>query len=101
MADQLNWNAESIWLTVIVLAIHLIHGGAGYVIGRIRKNDELKKTLPLIWSSRNIQLVFAIAVLNFHPLTYVPIIMGLFFHHLTNAFWLWILGRYQPPTAAS
>jgi len=97
VADQLTWNTDSMWLAVTVLAIYLIHGGLGYTIGWVGKNDELKMTLPFICSSRNIQLVFAIAVLNFPPLTYVPVIMGLFFHHLTNAFWLWILGRNQPP----
>jgi len=97
VADQLAWHANSMWLTIVVLAIYLIHGGLGYAIGWVWNNAELKTTLPFICSSRNIQLVFAIAVLNFPPLTYVPIIMGLFFHHLTNAFWLWILGRNQPP----
>ncbi|MEJ2282660.1 MAG: hypothetical protein P8X85_03610 [Desulfobacterales bacterium] len=97
VADQLTWHASSMWLAIVVLAIYLIHGGMGYAIGWVWSNAELKTTLPFICSSRNIQLVFAIAVLNFPPLTYVPIIMGLFFHHLTNAFWIWILGRNQPP----
>ena len=97
VADQLAWHADSMWLAVLILAIYLIHGGLGYAIGWVWGNAELKMTLPFICSSRNIQLVFAIAVLNFSPLTYVPIIMGLFFHHLTNAFWLWILGKNQPP----
>ena len=94
VADQLTWRADSIWLAALVLAVYLIHGGIGWVVGWLWGSTELKKTLPFICSSRNIQLVFAIAVLNFSPLTYVPIIMGLFFHHLTNAFWLWILGRH-------
>ncbi len=97
VADQLEWRTDSIWLAVVVLVIYLVHGGLGYAIGWLWGNNELKMTLPFICSSRNIQLVFAIAVLNFSPLTYVPVIMGLFFHHLTNAFWLWILGRNQPP----
>ncbi len=97
VADQLIWQADSIWLAILILGIYLIHGGLGYTIGWICRNAELKKTLPLICSSRNIQLVFAIAVLHFSPLTYVPIIMGIFFHHLTNAFWLWILGTNMPP----
>ena len=97
VADQLAWHADSMWLAVLILAIYLTHGGLGYAIGYFWGNNELKMTLPFICSSRNIQLVFAIAVLNFSPLTYVPIIMGLFFHHLTNAFWLWILGKNQPP----
>lgn len=97
VADQLVWHADSIWLAVLVLAIYLIHGVLGYAIGWVWGNAELRRTLPFICSSRNIQLVFAIAVLNFAPLTYVPIIMGLLFHHLTNAFWLWILGRNQRP----
>lgn len=97
VADQLVWRADSLWLAVLILAVYLIHGGLGYAIGSVWGNNELKMTLPFICSSRNIQLVFAIAILNFSPLTYVPIIMGLFFHHLTNAFWLWILGKSQPP----
>ena len=95
VADQLMWHTNSIWLAAMVLAIYLIHGGIGYTIGWICNNSELKRTLPFICSSRNIQLVFAIAILNFPPLTYVPIIMGIFFHHLTNAFWLWILDKHQ------
>jgi predicted Na+-dependent transporter len=101
VADQLVWQADSVWLAVVILAIYLIHGGLGYAIGWLWGNAELKTTLPFICSSRNIQLVFAIAVLNFSPLTFVPIIMGIFFHHLTNAFWLWILGRNQPPGPSS
>ena len=97
VADQLTWNVDSMWLAITVLAIYLVHGGLGYAIGWVWNKAELKKTLPFISSSRNIQMVFAIAVLNFPPLTYVPIIMGLFFHHLTNAFWLWILGRNRLP----
>ena len=97
VADQLAWHADSMRLAVLILAVYLIHGGLGYAIGWVWGTAELKMTLPFICSSRNIQLVFAIAVLNFSPLTYVPIIMGLFFHHLTNAFWLWILGKNKPP----
>jgi predicted Na+-dependent transporter len=97
IADQVAWNIDSIWLAVLILSIYLIHGGIGYIIGWVWGNTELKLTLPFICSSRNIQLVFAIAVLNFSPLTYVPIIMGIFFHHLTNAFWLWILGANRRP----
>jgi predicted Na+-dependent transporter len=97
VANQLVWHADYIWLAAIILAIYLIHGGLGYLIGWVWGNAELRITLPFICSSRNIQLVFAIAVLNFSPLTYVPIIMGILFHHLTNAFWLWILGRIRPP----
>ena len=96
VSDQLVWRADSIWLAGVILAIYLIHGGIGYVIGCVWGITELKITLPFICSSRNIQLVFAIAVLNFPPLTYVPVIMGIFIHHLTNAFWLWILGRNRP-----
>ncbi len=96
VSDQLTWQADSIWLAVIVMVIYMIHGAIGYAIGWICNNSELKRTLPFIYSSRNIQLVFAIAVLNFDPLTYVPIIMGILFHHLANAFWLWILNRNNP-----
>lgn len=91
--DRVVWSTESLWLSLSILAIFLIHGGLGYGFGCLWKSTELKNTLPIICSSRNIQLVFAIAVLNFSPLTYVPIILGIFFHHLTNAFWLWMSGK--------
>ena len=91
--DQLLWNAESLWLSLSIVAILFIQGGLGYGIGWLLKSNELINTLPFICSSKNIQLVFAIAVLNFSPLTYVPIIIGIFIHHLTNAFWLWVLGK--------
>ncbi len=93
VADQLNWDLNFIWLSLAVVTIFLIHGGLGYVVGCFWVRSDLKNTLPFIWSSRNIQLVFAIAVLNFSPPTYVPIIMGVFFHHLTNALWIWVSGK--------
>ena len=93
IADRLVWNAESLRLSLTILAIFLIHGGLGYGFGYFWKSFELKNTLPVICSSRNMQLIFAIAVLNFSSLSYVPIIIGIFFHQLTNAFWLWILSN--------
>ncbi len=100
IADRLIWNVASLWLSLSILAIFLIHGGLGYIVGCFWKSADLKSTLPFICSSRNIQLVFAIAVLNFSPLTYVPIIIGVFFHHLTNTFWLWVLRKGRLPASS-
>jgi len=95
VAERLSWRGESLQLPFAVAAIYLTHGGMGYLFACWLKKDQLKKTLPLIYSSRNIQLVFAVAVLNFNSLTCVPIIMGIFLHHLTNAFWIWVLGKHR------
>ena len=40
VANQLVWCADYIWLAAIILAIYLIHGGLGYLIGWVWGNAE-------------------------------------------------------------
>lgn len=90
---ELKWNLDLLSLSGCVFAIYLIQAAAGYLTGHLMKNEDIRNTLTLISSSRNCQLVLAVAVLNFTPLTAVPIIIATIFHHLMNAVWLWVLQR--------
>ena len=92
-ASQLKWDLTLLKLSVSVVGIYLIHAGIAYSIGSLIGRKELKNTLTFISSSRNCQIALALAVLNFPPLTAVPIIIGIVFHHITNAFWIWMLQR--------
>ena len=92
-SDELKWNSMLIGLSGSVFAIYLLHGGLGYLAGYLIQKRDIKNTLALISSSRNCQIILAVAILNFTPLTTVPIIIATIFHHLTNALWLWALQR--------
>ena len=92
-ANQLKWNLELLRLSVSVLGIYFIHGGLGYFAGSLIGKRDLKNTLTFISSSKNCQIVLALAILNFSPLTSVPIIIAIIFYHISNAFWLWILNK--------
>jgi predicted Na+-dependent transporter len=90
-ADQLKWDLAFLRLTVSVISIYLLHASLGYFAGSLIGKKEIKNTLTFISSSRNCQIVLALAILNFSPLTLMPIIIAIIFHHITNAFWLWML----------
>jgi len=92
-AGQLKWDLTLLRLSVSVAGIYLLHAGLAYFIGSLIGRKELKNTLTFMSSSRNCQIVLALAILNFSPLTAVPIVIGIVFHHITNAFWLWMLQK--------
>ena len=92
-AGQLKWDLTLLKLSAGVAGIYLLHAGFGYFTGSLMGRKELKNTLTFISSSRNCQIVLALAILNFSSLAAVPIVIGIIFHHLTNAFWLWSLQR--------
>ena len=93
VADEIQWDL-SLWrLSLTVLVIFLLQGGLGYWIGKVLGGRALRNTLTFASSSRNLQLVLAIAVWNFSSLSVVPIIIATILHHSMNAFWLWLLQR--------
>lgn len=92
-SDELEWNLTLLRLSFSVFIIYMIQGGLGYMAGSLTDDRKIRNTLALISSSRNIQIVLAIAILNFSPLCSVPIIIATISHHITNAFWLWILQK--------
>ena len=67
--------------------------GWGFWIGNLIGGKELRNTLTFISSSRNLQIVLAVVILNFSPLATVPIIIATIFHNIMNAFWLWALQK--------
>jgi predicted Na+-dependent transporter len=90
---QLEWDLAFLRLIVSVICVYLLHAGLGYFAGSLTGKKEIRNTLTFISSSRNCQIVLALAILNFSPLTLMPIIIAIIFHHITNAFWLWMLER--------
>ncbi len=90
IADEITWDLSLIRIAVITLSIFLIQGGAAYGAGVMLGDRSIRNTMCLIASSRNIQLMLGIALINFPPLVVVPLVFAIFFHHITNAFWLWL-----------
>lgn len=90
-SGELKWDLTLVELFITVLGIYFLHACLGCFAGNLLGKKELRNTLTFISSSRNCQIVLAIAILNFSPLTVVPIIIAIICHHMTNAFWLWML----------
>jgi hypothetical protein len=92
-SGELKWSLQLLSLSAAVFAIYFVQAGLGYLAGYLLKKEDVKNTLTLISSSRNCQLILAVAILNFSPLATVPIIIATIFHHLMNAVWLWVLQK--------
>ncbi|MEW6670748.1 MAG: hypothetical protein AB1427_03545 [Thermodesulfobacteriota bacterium] len=93
-SGELKWDSMLFGLSASVFAIYFLQGGLGYLAGYLIRRRDIKNTLALIASSRNCQIILAVAILNFSPLTAVPVIIATVFHHLMNALWLWLLQRW-------
>ena len=89
-SSELRWDVSLLDLSARILVIYVLPGGLGYHAGYLFGGTGTRNTLSFISSSRNVQIVLAIAILNFPPLTTVPLVIGIFIHHLVNAFWLWL-----------
>jgi predicted Na+-dependent transporter len=89
--SSLQPNSTLLTISAAVWAIYLLQGMLGYLWGYVLGNVSVRNTLAFVCSSRNGQIVLAIAMLNFSDMTAVPVIISIFFHHINNAFWLWLL----------
>jgi len=89
-SQELQWDLSLLFLSAVILGVFLLPGSLAYLVGNLFGGVGTRNTLSFVASSRNVQLVLAIAILNFPPLTTVPIIIGIFIHHVVNAFWLWL-----------
>jgi predicted Na+-dependent transporter len=90
---ELEWEKSLIALTPIVFLLFVIQGGLAYLFGGIFWDKKIRNSLALGASSRNTVVMIGIGAINFSPVVVVPCVLGLIFHHLTNAFWLWFLDR--------
>jgi predicted Na+-dependent transporter len=90
-SKDVNFDMSLIGLFTVVFLIYSLAGGIVYMISQYIGHTENAATLAFISSSRNVQLTLAIAILNFPAITAVPIVFGIVAHHITNAFWLWVL----------
>lgn len=92
-SHELVWDTSLIGLSAAVFSIYMMQGGLGYAIGYVIGDRSIRHTLALISSSRNTQIALAVAVLNFSSLAVVPCVIGVIFHHVTNALWLWLFRK--------
>ncbi|MFC1477123.1 bile acid:sodium symporter family protein [candidate division KSB1 bacterium] len=92
-AQDIQWDWALFRVGAVVLLIYFLQGGLAYAAGFLFGDKSIRNTLALVGSSRNIQLVLGIAVINFPPLVIIPMVLGIIFHHLTNLFWLWIFRK--------
>ncbi|MFC1561916.1 hypothetical protein ACFL6I_19735 [candidate division KSB1 bacterium] len=92
-AQEIQWNPDLIKISILVFLIYTIQGGLGYIGGFAFNSRSIRNSLTLAASSRNIQLVLGLALINFPPLTVVPMVIGIIFHHITNAMWLWLFRK--------
>ena len=77
-----------------VLLIYLIQGSLGFLCGWFFfKKLSVVNTLTLISSSRNSQFMLAISALYFSSFVGMVIVIGVFAHHITNAFWIFLLTK--------
>lgn len=94
---KLFWHNDLIQVIGAVFCIYLVQGGLGFILGKLFWQTSQRNTLALVASSRNIQFVLAVAILNFDPIIIVPLIIGILFHHLTNLIWLFLLASKPKP----
>ncbi len=90
-SGDLKWERSLLHLTLATLGIYVLHAGIGFGVGNWIGGKKIRNTLTFISSSRNCNFAIAIAILNFTPLVTIPIVIASIFHHVTNAFWLWLL----------
>ncbi|NIS60087.1 MAG: hypothetical protein GTO13_05100, partial [Proteobacteria bacterium] len=92
-AQELMWDRTLIRLALLALSIFLLQGGLAYLAGLLFWDKNIRNTLAMIASSRNNHFVLGIAVMNFPPIVVVPCMLGIIFHHTTNAFWVWLFRK--------
>jgi len=92
-AHELVWDVGLLKLFGFVISIYLIQGCVGFIFGTVLRSKDIRNSLALTTSSRNIQLVLGLAIINFPPLAIVPLVLGIISHHLSNALWLWLLRK--------
>ncbi len=92
-AQELVWDQTLIKLALLVLSIFLLQGGTAYLVGLVLWDRSIRNTLAMIASSRNNHFVLGIAIMNFPPIVVVPCMLGIIFHHTTNAFWVWLFRK--------
>lgn len=90
ITDSIIWESSLLGLSGVILSIYLIHSGLGYLIGCAIGDKSTRRTLAMISASRDTQIMIALALLYFPPLAVVPTKLSAFFHHTTNALWLWL-----------
>jgi predicted Na+-dependent transporter len=93
VTEQIRWEFSLLRLAIVVFGVFLVQGGLAYLAGMLFRDRGVQNSLALTASSRNTTLMVGIGVLHFTPVVIVPCVLGIIFHHLTNAGWLWLFRK--------
>jgi predicted Na+-dependent transporter len=91
--QEIMWDQTLLKLAPLVLSITIVQGGFAYLAGLILWNKNIRNTLAIVASSRNVQIMLGIAIINFPPKVVIPCVLGIIFQHMNNAIWLWLFRR--------
>ena len=92
-AREIVWEQNLIKLAPLVVLVFFVQGGLAYLAGMLFWDRNIRNTLAMIASARNMQLVLGIAIINFPPLTVVPCILGIFVQNIILTFWVWLFRK--------
>jgi hypothetical protein len=90
---EIAWDQTLLRLAPLVLSITIIQGGAAYLAGFVLWDKSIRNTLAIVASSRNVQIMLGIAIINFPATVVIPCILAIIFQHINNAVWLWLFRK--------
>jgi predicted Na+-dependent transporter len=91
--QEIMWDQTLLKLAPLVLSITIIQGGSAYLAGFVLWDKSIRNTLAIVASSRNVQIMLGIAIINFPPKVVIPCVLGIIFQNMNNAMWLWLFRR--------
>jgi hypothetical protein len=92
-AQQMVWDRTLLTLAPLIFSIFLVQGGLAFLVGRLFWDKNIRNSLALMASARNVQLMLGIAIINFPPLAAVPIVLGIIVQNINHVLWLWLLRK--------
>ena len=91
--QQIVWGKTLLTLAPLIFSVFLIQGGLAYLVGILFWDKNIRNSLALMASARNMQLMLGIAIINFPPLAAVPCVLGIILQNITHVLWLWLLRK--------
>ncbi|MFC1513524.1 hypothetical protein ACFL5P_00785 [candidate division KSB1 bacterium] len=89
-SEELEWNRSLILQTAVIALIYALHGIIGYFSGYIFGGKDIRHSLALTTTSRNIQIMLAVTILNFDSVVLIPLVIAIIIHHFSNAVILYL-----------
>lgn len=86
--SEVVMSIDLIYVFLSVISVYLLQGLLALGFSSLFLNKKQRNTLTLVASSRNIQFMLAIGIMNFSPATVMTLVIGIVCHHITNLMWL-------------